>query len=446
MRGKGKFRRMRNTEASRLWHRSGGSPARHAVHASAAALLLVFSTLVGALVGLNKAAAQDLIREGGQQPIRLMVGQGRTLHFDGPASNVFIADSSIADVNVIAPDLVYLYGKKSGTTNLVVLSADRRVTGTVQFQVGTDPRPANDALRSLRTTSNIDISIFGRRAAVAGRAHMIEEAVNAENLAETYSPEGQSPINSTTIDGSQQINIRVRFAEISRNALLAFGFNWKVLGGAEAGSVGFGGSVNISVLLEALERQGMLTVLAEPNLTAVTGQPASFLAGGEVPVPTPQPYGGAPTVEYKPFGISLEFTPTIIATNRIALHVRPQVSTISEVGAIKISGTELPSFMVRRADTTVEVASGQTFAIGGLFQRQLLHDIDKLPGLGDVPVLGQLFTSDRYRRDESELVILITPYLVRPTRNPRMATPIDRPVPPSTSPEHAEKSAGFIFK
>jgi pilus assembly protein CpaC len=181
------------------------------------------------------------------------------------------------------------------------------------------------------------------------------------------------------------------------------------------------------VLIEALKRDGMLHVLAEPNLTAVTGETASFLAGGEIPVPVPQ--GGnsdAVTVQYKPFGVSLLFTPTMIRPNRIGLKVKPEVSSIASTSTFATAGFALPSFTVRRAETTVEVASGQTFAIAGLFQRQMSRNIEKIPLLGELPVLGQLFTSERYQRDETELVILITPYMVEPTRDQQLLTPLDR--------------------
>ncbi len=385
----------------------------------------------------------------GRPSIDLAVGEGRILHFDGPVDSVFIADSSVADVRVVAADVVYVHGKKSGTTNLIATSAEQRVRAQVQLRVAINPQPANDAMRKLQRTSTVEISILGERAAATGRTRRIEEAVDAENVGEIYSPPGQPPINNTTIDGSQQINIRVRFAEVSRNELQALGFSWKIFAGT--GSLGFGNKVDIDVIIEALQRNGVLTILAEPNLTAVTGQTASFLAGGEVPVPIAQP-GGVMHVEYKPFGVSLEFMPTIIRTNRIGLHVRPQVSTLAHVGEVKINGIDLPSFTVRRADTTVEVASGQTFAIAGLFQRQLTQDFDKFPLLAEVPVLGAIFTSERFRRNETELVILITPYLVKPTQNRTMATPLDRPTPPPTVGAPARKandsgrSSGLILK
>jgi pilus assembly protein CpaC len=394
----------------------------------------------------------------GRPTIDLSVGEGRILHFDGPVDSVFIADPAIADVRVVAADVVYVYGKRSGVTNLIATSAEQRVRATVQFRIATNASPANDAVRKLQPTSTVEISILGERAAVTGKTRRIEEAVDAQNAGEIYSPPGQPPVNNTTIEGSQQINIRVRFAEVSRTELQALGFDWKVFAGAGAGAGtlgvgGAGGRVNIDVLVEALRRNGVLNILAEPNLTAVSGQTANFLAGGEVPVPVPQP-GGTTVVQYKPFGVSLDFTPTIIATNRIALHVRPQVSTVAHTGEVRVNGMDLPAFTVRRADTTVEVASGQTFAIAGLFQRQMTQDLDKLPLLGEVPMLGALFTSERFRRNETELVILITPYLVKPTSSRNVATPLDRPAPPqqaqtsvpSRKTGDAPRSSGLILK
>jgi pilus assembly protein CpaC len=377
------------------------------------------------------------------QVVELMVGQGRLVRFDSAVDSVFIADSTLADLRVVAPDVVYVYGKKSGVTNLIAVSKDLAVRSSTEFHVSTDPRPANETQKSLQPTSTVDISIFGSRVAATGRTRRIEEATDVENVVRTYSPPGQPPINNTTLAETQQVNIRVRFAEVSRDELQELGFDWKVF--ASLGNFGTGGKLDIDVLIKALQDKGVLTILAEPNLTAVTGQSASFLAGGEIPIPVPQTTGLV-TVEYKPFGVSLDFTPTIVKTNRIALRVRPEVSSLSRAGAIKIGGVDLPSLSVRRADTTVEVASGQTFAIAGLFQRQLSDDVSQVAGLGDIPILGELFRSTRYRRDESELVILITPYLVKPVRDRAVATPIDHPAPPPAPRPKAQAQLGGPYK
>jgi len=422
---------------------------------SLASRLLLIAALAALCTAPRASVAQNLptvvpVSTASSQSVKLMVGEGRVLLFDGPVESVFVANSAIGDVKVIAPDTVYVWGKKSGTTNLIALSAGRKIQATIDFRVSINPEPPNEAQRQLQPTSATKISILGERAVVTGRTNGIEGAVDDQNTAEIYSPPGQPPLNNGTLPGSQQVNIRVRFAEVSRNELQQHGFNWRIFGSVGNQTVGksgiMGSGINIDVLVEALQRKGLLTILAEPNLTAVTGETASFLAGSEVPVPIAQPTGMM-SVEYKPVGVKLEFTPTIIKTNRIALHVRPEVSAISPTGGVKSNGTDLPAFNVRRTDTTVEVASGQTFAIAGLFQRQLSQQLDKLPFVGDMPVLGALFTSEHYRRDETELVILITPYLVKPSSH-MIATPLDRPAPrpPIRTVATGPKRSGFIVK
>ena len=382
-----------------------------------------------------------------RQSIELMVGHGRVLHLDEAAESVFMGDTTIADLRIVAPDVVYVYGRRVGSTNLVAISADQKVRANVALRVVADPGSANHASRELQPTTHTNLKLFGNRVAAVGPTRGVEEAVDVQNTADTFSPPNQPPINDTTIAGSQQINIRVRFAEVSRNDVQRLGIG-------SSDGIAFGGSGGeVDALVGALQRNGMMTILAEPNLTAATGRPASFLAGGEIPIPTPGNQAGQITVSYKPFGVSLEFTPTLIKTNRIALRVRPEVSSLSRIGAVKTNGIDLPSLMVRRADTTVEVASGQTFAIAGLFQRQMALDYEQTPGIADLPILGPLFRSARYRRDETELVILITPVLVKPVRDRGLATPLDRPAPPPPpAPAFVkaqplpEPNSGLVFK
>jgi pilus assembly protein CpaC len=382
-----------------------------------------------------------------RQSIELMVGHGRILRLDEAAESVYMGDTTIADVRIVAPDVVYVYGRRIGTTNLVAISADKKVRASVAFRVVADPGSANKASHELQPTTHTDLKLFGNRVAAVGPTRGVEEAVDVQNTADTFSPPTQPPINDTTIAGSQQINIRVRFAEVSRNDVQRLGIG-------SSDGIAFGGSGSeVDALVGALQRNGMMTILAEPNLTAATGRPASFLAGGEIPIPTPGNQAGQITVTYKPFGVSLEFTPTLIKTNRIALRVRPEVSSLSRIGAIKANGIDLPSLMVRRADTTVEVASGQTFAIAGLFQRQMSLDYEQTPEVANLPILGPLFRSARYRRDETELVILITPILVKPVRDRGLATPLDRPAPPPPpAPAFVkaqplpEPNSGLVFK
>jgi pilus assembly protein CpaC len=211
-------------------------------------------------------------------------------------------------------------------------------------------------------------------------------------------------------------------------------FNPSQLGGATNNNLFAGvrtGRLSLNNLIDALDNHGLVTLLAEPNLTAISGQPASFLAGGEFPVPVPAGQGLV-GIEWKKFGVSLNFVATVLAENRISLHVSPEVSELSNQGAIVIDSISVPSLTTRRAETTVELASGQSFVIGGLLQNNVSQNINKFPWLGDVPILGQLFRSEAFQRNESELVILVTPYLVHPIETAsRAVAPTDGFVPAS---------------
>ena len=429
----------------------------------AIAAVLFFVTLFGTIAGPR---AQEVSPLPSRPTIELPVGQGRILRFNEPVESVLVADTTIADIQVVSPDIVYVFGLKSGITNLIAITADQRIEATAQFRVTPDAGPANQANRTLQPTTSTDLSIFGNRIVATGEAQSVDEAVDVDNVARTYSPPEQPPINNTTVQGSQQVNIRVRFAEVSRTELQSYGVDWEASyessgfefsmfgdngvpsqGGGNLGIGGGGNGLNFEVIIEALQRNGIVKILAEPNLTAVTDQTASFLAGGEIPVPIPQSQDTV-TVEYKPFGVSLTFTPTLIGRNRIGLHVKPEVSSIAASGSsVSANGFNLPSFVVRKADTFVEVGSGQTFAIAGLFQQNFTRNLEKFPVLGDVPVLGALFQSQRFQKEETELVILITPYLVEPVSD-SLATPADRPAGKRASRKHSKdpSAMGLIIK
>jgi pilus assembly protein CpaC len=254
------------------------------------------------------------------------------------------------------------------------------------------------------------------------------------------------------VDAPTQVHLRVRVAEVSRDVLKQFGINWQALfesgdfafgfvnGRAVTNAAGtflreaegansvFGSYTNnndsVNVAVDALAEEGLVNVLAEPNLTALSGETASFLAGGEFPIPVDNGNNGL-TIEFKEFGISLAFTPTVLSADRIGLKVRPEVSDLSEKGSITVNGLVIPGLATRRAETTVELGSGQSFAIGGLMSSDIQNRLSKFPGLGDLPVLGTLFRSQRFQSNETELVILVTPYLVRPVDEPVMAAPTD---------------------
>ncbi len=262
-------------------------------------------------------------------------------------------------------------------------------------------------------------------------------------------------VNRLMVATPNQVDLQVRFAEVDRNVLKQIGIDWSKLGTSSTiGNTTSGPAVSLqtannptplvnyltigtfpslfgqqlSATISALATEGYITILADPNLTAISGQTASFLAGGEFPVPIAQSSaaGAAPTItiEFKQFGVQLAFTPTIIDADHLSLRVRPEVSQLSTQGEVNIDGFVIPALTVRRAETTVELASGQSFALAGLLQHTTTQDLSKVPWVGDIPILGALFRSNQFQHDETELVIIVTPYLVQPTAT-ALATPTD---------------------
>lgn len=388
-------------------------------------------------------SAQDVPR-GAKSTLDLATGEGRVLRFAAPVDSVMVAEPSIADLQVVSPGVIYVFGKTPGQTSLIALDGEGHETASLSLAVNSGTSTVSRPLKDMHPGSQAQIGASGNRVVARGSVQSVAEATDLNALLSTQGQGFDSAINSATYAGSAQVNIRVRFAEVSRSELLRYGVNWNALfnngtfsfglltGGGLAADAGTNvisaglnsGNVNIDAMLEALQTNGVLEVLAEPNITAMTGQTASFLAGGEVAVPVPvnrEVVG----IEYKPYGVSLLFSPTLVPNGRIALQVRPEVSSLMSTSTLDVNGYQVPSFRVRRADTRVEVGSGQTFAIAGLFQRESSQDVEKVPMLGDMPILGNLFRSKRFQRNETELVILITPYLVEPVRERVVATPLD---------------------
>jgi len=397
--------------------------------------------------------------------ISLGTGEGRIMRFSDPVEAVMIAEPGVADLQVVSPGVIYLFGKRPGHTTLVALGSDEREVASLQISVGSNGRPISSALRNRHPQSGADVQGVGNRLAARGQVSNVAEALDLNALLDPTGQDWQGAVNTATYAGSAQVNIRVRFAEVSREELLRYGVSWNALfnngtfsfglltGGNLAAEAAAGGSnligvgldsgnFNIDSVLEALQSNGVLEILAEPNITAMTGETASFLAGGEVPVPVPV-NSDLVGVEYKSYGVSLLFSPTLLPGDRIGLQVRPEVSSLMGGSTLEVSGFRVPSFRVRRADTRVEVGSGQTFAIAGLFQRENSRDLEKVPLLGDMPVLGNLFRSKRFQQNETELVILITPYLVEPVQTQAMLTPLDKTLGARADAPARSSSFGF---
>ncbi len=421
------------------------------------ALLLARRGLLAALVVLATAVAMTVAAGAAQvisatgKAIRLELNKGTLVRLDRPADTVFVADPKICDIQVKSPKLIYLFAKKAGATTLFAVDDRERVLANFEVTVTPDLTRLTSAVRSLYPEADISLSSVEDSVIIDGVVGNATMSENVRRLAARFIGEKADLINRLGVAAPTQVNLRVRIAEVNRSVEKQLGINWTVAfndglrmlfstinpfsANGITDGVGFAGKPgnwDINAVIDALDREGLITILAEPNLTAISGETASFLAGGEFPILVPDGDGGV-TVDFKKFGVSLAFTPTFIG-DRINLHVRPEVSQLSTEGAISVPITQfatvtIPALTVRRAETTVELASGQSFAIGGLLQNDTAHAIQKFPLLGNVPIIGRLFASDRFQRKESELAIIVTPYIVRPAST-RLSVPTDGFAPP----------------
>jgi len=383
--------------------------------------------------------------------LQIEANRGRLVRLERAAATVFIANPDIADIQVKSPTLIYLMGKKAGQTTLFAVDAAEAVLANLEVAVTHNTERLRKAVRDLHPEADIRVTSIDGAIIIDGIVASAAVAENVRRLAESFAGVPEAVINRLAVTAPSQINLRVRVAEVSRDIDKQFGINWSAIGTLGGLSIGLatanpfaanvttqtfslgaspGRNWDLNAVVDAMEGEGLVKVLAEPNLTALSGETASFLAGGEFPILVPDSDGRV-TIEFKKFGVSLAFTPTLIGGDRINLHVRPEVSQLSNANSVTLNNFEVPSLVTRRAETTVELGSGQSFAIAGLLQNNVTHNINKFPGLGDIPVLGGLFRSDRFQREESELVILVTPYVVQPTAKAKLlAVPTDGFAPP----------------
>jgi Flp pilus assembly secretin CpaC len=393
--------------------------------------------------------------------LTLEVNKGTALKLPGPAATVFVAAPDIADVQVRSPNMVYVFAKKPGDTVLYAVDAQDRVLLNTIVRVTSPLSRIKGALDGIHPGNGVIFDNQGETIVLTGSARSAAIAEDARRLAlQQVGGNASKVISNIHIDAPTQVQLRVKVAEVKRDALKRVGINWQninnialfgtgaILGGFAVNTISATGGVASGALkfqtsdnglnnfIDFLATQSMATVLAEPNLIAMSGETASFLAGSEIPLIVPQggTLVGTITVQYKQVGVMLAFTPTIIG-DRINLKVAPEVSELSAAGSVSVPLTStavvtVPAITTRKASTTIELGSGQSFAIAGLLHRTSLQDITKFPWLGDVPVLGTLFKSDAYQREETELVIIITPYLVEPTSG-QLRTPLTDRVPPT---------------
>lgn len=420
--------------------------------------------------------------------LRISVDHGVPLTLSAPAASVFIANPEIADVQVMSPNSIMIFGKRTGETTFMASDSAGHNLAQRTIVVMQDLSNLRQELDTAIPGNKIKASALPNGIVLTGEAKDPSAVADAYKLTQRYLSQGGDIINRIKVIGGNQIHIRVRFAEVQRNIDNTLGFNWQNLntvGGfmfglatgetTGASSVDTGPNINnalgskvgaipgilsnrpsntslnlrndlitvqhggVNALIDALEQNGLITILAEPNLTAMSGETASFLAGGEFPIPIPQG-NGTISIEFKKYGISLEFTPTLVTESRINLHVKPEVSELTQLGAITSANITVPALTTRKAETTVELGSGQSFAIAGLLDNNQAQTINEYPVLGDLPIIGALFRSTHFVSGQTELVVIITPYIVKPSGE-QMALPMDGFSPPSD----AERLVGLRY-
>jgi pilus assembly protein CpaC len=424
-----------------------------------------------AAVPAGPATAQTVTSP--SQDVVLSIGRGQLVTVPGTMTDVFVANENVADVQVKSQRQLYVFGKAGGETTVYASNAAGAIIWSANVRVGSNIDSIDEMLHLAMPEANIQVATMGTNTVLlTGTVAAPEDAAEAERLVSAFVGEATNVISRLRMATPLQVNLRVRIAEVSRSLVRTLGVNlmtadstggfqfgigqgrqitseWgpgaPLLGvgpglqpdvdhganaisainpGTTLGGAGRFLGLDLMGALDLAERDGLVTTLSEPNLTALSGETAEFLAGGEFPIPMSQGLGTT-SIEYKKYGVSLAYTPTVLANGRISLRVRPEVSELSSQGAVTMNNFTIPALTVRRAETTVELGSGQSFMIAGLLSNNANTTIDKAPGAGDIPILGNLFKSTDFRKGQTELVIVVTPYLVKPVNDRDIALPTD---------------------
>lgn len=383
----------------------------------------------------------------GAEVLEVQRGRSVVVEADEAFATLVVADPGIGEAMATSNRSFFLRGKAPGSTTILLYDSAGRIQELIEVEVRLGIEDLRADLKRLLPGEPIDVYPVQDGVFLDGRVTTAAAAGMAVQVAERYVPGGVA--NGLTVGQSQQVLLEVRFLEASRSAVREIGFGNTidandVQASTEGGTIsGLAsktlalftnvGGENIDVQLRALEEKGVIRTLAEPNLVALSGDTASFLAGGEFPIPVASKDNEI-SIEFKKFGVSLDFTPTVLGDGLVNLRVRPEVSSIDRANGIRTSSIEIPGISVRRADTTVELHDGQAFAIAGLLQNNYSNDVRQTPWLGNIPILGALFSSKRFQRNESELVIIITPRLVQPAPHPNgLESPLDAFAEPTES-------------
>lgn len=402
------------------------------------AVLLAWVIIVcGSLASALAAAAPGHARR--QQWFEMETGAGKLLRLAAPAANIFVADPRVAEIHPANAGTLYLFGVGPGRTNIVAVDAAGATLLNATVTVipsGFTASQAEAELHRELPNDHVFVRPKTRGLIVTGQVATPEDAARVLAIVRGFAAPGDTVEDQLGVEAALQVLLRVRLVEMSRTLVRDLGVNWQALGSIGRFAVSFAsantltasvgsaanqikaGTSDVNAIIDALAQDNLARVLAEPNLTAISGQPASFLAGGEFPIPVAV-QNNAVTIQFKQYGVQLRFVPTVLSGGRIDLHIRPEVSELSTQGAVQLSAgnstLQIPALTVRRADTTVELGSGQSIVIAGLLQDSIAHNTNGIPGLGDMPILGPLFRSDSFQRQQSELVVVVTPFVVRPT-------------------------------
>jgi pilus assembly protein CpaC len=421
------------------------------------------AALLGVAVGVlpmmatpSYAESLRVVRSGTSSSLSVPMNRAVVVESDVPFAELSIANPAIADISSLSDRTIYVLGKSPGLTTLTLLDATGKLITNVDVRVAPDLSEFKERLKQILPNEKIDVRSANDGIVMSGTVSSAQRLQRALDLAERYAPERVS--NLMVVGGVQQVMLKVRFAEMQRTVAKSLSSSVAISGSnglIETGTWLLGdnaisnpattfrsdvegggvfrfdaGAFEIGIMLEALERKGMVRTLAEPNLSALSGQEAKFLAGGEYPIPVAQD-GGEITVEFKPFGVELNFVPRVVDGDLINLELATAVSALDEANGYQDGTLNIAAFSRREASTTVEMRDGESFAIAGLLQDNFLDNNQQLPWLGDVPVLGALFRSADYSRSQSELVVIVTAHLVTPTRGEALALPTDRIKPPT---------------
>lgn len=396
------------------------------------------------------------------------LNKSQVLTVDRAFSKALVGNQEVADILPLTNRSLYVLGKKVGTTSLTLYDSRNMLIAVVDVAVGPDVVTLKRQLAELIPGEQIGARISNDAVVLTGTVSSASAVDRAVQIARTYAGGDEKVVNMLSVGASQQVMLEVRFSEVNRQAAKQIGLNHSFTGNRTAGSIGnlagdsiiptnndgvptikldglsdaFGvgtwaykiGSLNLFSALDALERKGLVKTLAEPTLVALSGETASFLAGGEFPIPVVQNGGGGGggggnngiTVEFKPFGVSLGFTPTVLSDGIINLVVEPEVSSIDPSASVSINGLVVPGLLTRRAKTVVELRDGQSFAIAGLLRNDFQDTVRQLPILGSIPIIGSLFRSTGFQKQQTELVMIVTPRLVKPMRAEDVSLPTDR--------------------